>query len=181
MVPFLRFLRRFGRRSARYFTHFQKSVAEKNWIAIRRVSVCSLALLTGYFVMALFCVPANDSAGDLRGVYPPLHRLVAYTRRKKGVPSARQAEAVCLAYIVLIMTFITIITVFPYPGRPAIFFSLFCLLMKQNLNIKRRIIFIGCIFMLCFLVVLFVAIRVVLSVKKALNGAVTNKNANIEP
>lgn len=55
MVPFLRFLRRFGRRSARYFTHFQKSVAEKNWIAIRRVSVCSLALLTGYFVMALFC------------------------------------------------------------------------------------------------------------------------------
>ena len=88
--------------------------------------------------------------------------LVAYTRRKKGVPSARQAEAVCLAYIVLIMTFITIISVFPYPGRPAIFFSLFCLLMKQNLNIKRRIIFIGCIFMLCFLVVLFVAIRVVL-------------------
>ena len=88
--------------------------------------------------------------------------LVAYTRRKKGVPSARQAEAVCLAYIVLIMTFITIITVFPYPGRPAIFFSLFCLLMKQNLNIKRRILFIGCIFMLCFLVVLFVAIRVVL-------------------
>ena len=90
----------------------------------------------------------------------PYIGLVA--RRKKGVPSARQAEAVCLAYIVLIMTFITIISVFPYPGRPAIFFSLFCLLMKQNLNIKRRIIFIGCIFMLCFLVVLFVAIRVVL-------------------
>ena len=92
----------------------------------------------------------------------PYIGLVAYTRRKKGVPSARQAEAVCLAYIVLIMTFITIISVFPYPGRPAIFLSLFCLLMKQNLNIKRRIIFIGCIFMLCFLVVLFVAIRVVL-------------------
>lgn len=110
----------------------------------------------------------------------PYIGLVAYTRRKKGVPSARQAEAVCLAYIVLIMTFITIITVFPYPGRPAIFFSLFCLLMKQNLNIKRRIIFIGCIFMLCFLVVLFVAIRVVLSVKKALNGT-TAINAHIEP
>ena len=162
MVPFLRFLRRFGRRSARYFTHFQKSVAEKNWIAIRRVSVCSLALLTGYFVMALFCVPANDSAGDLRGVYPPLHRAGGLHPPEKGRPLRAAGGGVCLAYIVLIMTFITIISVFPYPGRPAIFFSLFCLLMKQNLNIKRRIIFIGCIFMLCFLVVLFVAIRVVL-------------------
>ena len=86
MVPFLRFLRRFGRRSARYFTHFQKSVAEKNWIAIRRVSVCSLALLTGYFVMALFCVPANDSAGDLRGVYTPLHRAGGLHPPEKGRP-----------------------------------------------------------------------------------------------
>lgn len=135
----------------------------------------------------LFCHGSVLCSGK-RFCWRPTGRLSSLTSGwwltpagKKGVPSARQAEAVCLAYIVLIMTFITIITVFPYPGRPAIFFSLFCLLMKQNLNIKRRIIFIGCIFMLCFLVVLFVAIRVVLSVKKALNGAVTNKNANIEP
>lgn len=130
MVPFLRFLRRFGRRSARYFTHFEKSVAEKNWIAIRRVSVCSLALLTGYFVMALFVFRQTILLATY-GAFILLHiGLVAYTRRKKGVPSARQAEAVCLAYIVLIMAFITIISVFPYPGRPAIFFSLFCLLMN---------------------------------------------------
>ena len=180
MVPFLRFLRRFGRRSARYFILFQKSVAEKNWIAIRRVSVCSLALLTGYFVMALFVFRQTILLATYGAFILPHIGLVAYTRRKKGVPSARQAETVCLAYIVLIMTFITIVTVFPYSGRPAIFFSLFCLLMKQNLNIKRRIIFIGCIFMLCFLVVLFVAIRVVLSVKKALNGT-TAINAHIEP
>lgn len=45
---------------------------------------------------------------------------------------------------------------------------------------KRKIIFIGCIFLLCFLVVLFVAIRVVLSIKKALNGT-TAINVHIEP
>lgn len=129
-MPFLRFFRRFGRRNAHYFTHFEKSVAEKNWIAIRRVSVCSLVLLAGYFIVAMF-VFRQTMLLAMYEVFILLHiGLTAYTLRKRSVPSARRAEAVCLTYIVLIMAFITAISVFPYPDRPAIFFPLFCLLMN---------------------------------------------------
>lgn len=180
MVPFSAFLTAFRTAERPLFHPFSKERRREKLDAIRRGQRVQPGA-----AHRLFCHGSVLCSGK-RFCWRPYGAFILLTSGwwltppEKGVPSARQAEAVCLAYIVLIMTFITIITVFPYPGRPAIFFSLFCLLMKQNLNIKRRIIFIGCIFMLCFLVVLFVAIRVVLSVKKALNGT-TAINAHIEP
>ena len=121
-----------NRRSSFYFSNFQKEIADKNLLMLRRLNLFSIALLLGYYVFALLYF--HDAILNL--AYPAILvsqiAILLYSQklRRQKEPSYREVRAMCTLYIFLMVSFILIISVFAYPERPGIFFPIFMLLIS---------------------------------------------------
>lgn len=123
-------IRRYYLRNANYFSRFADTIAEKNWMILRRVCLIAFMLIAAYFLLALFAF-REASLLAAYGVYLALSFCLSiFVWRRKSPPSNRVVRVSCLAFILLVLAFILMISVFPYPSRPAIFYPIVSLALS---------------------------------------------------
>lgn len=117
-------LKAFRVKNRKYITENREEIAEKNWTILKRISVLYSMILIGYAIMAFFVfrTPALNYVYlfyiflqvcfDLTLVYK-------YRGEKLGY---RTMECFCLVFCILVMAFITTVSVYPFPEKPAIYF-----------------------------------------------------------
>ena len=124
------FCHRQHERSFHYFTELRTDIARKNLLMLHRLNLCAVLLLILYSLTTAFIFRQPFLIG-IYCVFLIVHIIlsVAVNRlRKQPVSIFRTVQLLCLLFILSIMSFIIIISVFPFPDRPAIFFPIFLLL-----------------------------------------------------
>lgn len=126
-------IRAFTKESSHYFEAYTKEISASNLLLLQRLNVCALILQSSYFVLCIFLFPKQDillSYAAFLLVYVILWVFTRVYRKRETIPF-RTVQTLCTLFLVSVMSFITIISVFPYPDRPAIFFPLFYLLLSS--------------------------------------------------
>ncbi|WP_195984233.1 diguanylate cyclase [Clostridium sp. D33t1_170424_F3] len=119
------------RRSADYFTHYREDITNNNFIILRKAGIIYLLLLTFYAVLSTFMFRNTTllSCYVVFWVLSVAFVIVARNCYIKHRKSYRAMQTLCMLFIVLVMAFIIVISVFPYPTKPSIFFPIMYLVM----------------------------------------------------
>lgn len=119
------------RRSADYFTRYRAEITQNNFIILRKASIIYLLLLTFYAVLSTFMFRSTTLfiCYAVFWVLTVAFVIVARNCYIKHRKSCRAMQTLCMLFIVLVMAFIIVISVFPYPTNPSIFFPIMYLVM----------------------------------------------------
>lgn len=125
------FLDRFQRDSRTYFAQCAPEIARTNLGLLRKTNWISMAMLGLYLVLTCW-IFQNFVLAAIYCVYLAVNLLLMVVERRLARQQpldSRRVNRLCLLFVSYVMSFILIISVFPFPDRPAIFYPVFSLLM----------------------------------------------------
>ena len=125
------FFQKFRLESADYFKNYTADVSRNNMFLLRKASAIYTLLLLMYAVWAYFSFHAQLLTW-IYGMFILLavgFAMVVFRGAGKLKKSLKTGQALCVLFIIMVMGFITVVSVFPFPERPAIFFPILYLLM----------------------------------------------------
>lgn len=131
MRRLLRFIRSFRSATGEYFAHGQADVAAYNLALLRKGSIIAIALMVVYGCFSPLMLRSWPLVACY-AVFTVLEAaLYAAIRRAGARPAYAQVQRLSYLFVALTMGFVTTISIFPFPERPAIFFPLFYLLFSM--------------------------------------------------
>ena len=122
----LQYWKNFRRRSAVVMKECREDIIQSNLSMLKKMSVVALVLLFGYSVVTAFMFK-NQQLYLIYQVFLFIHAvfvLFAFWYAKQRRHSLAVTQGSCIAFILSIMMFITIISVVPYRQQPGIFFPI---------------------------------------------------------
>ncbi len=122
----LQYWKNFHKRSAAVMKECREDIIQSNLSMLQKMSVGALVLLFGYSVVTAFMF-RNQQLYLIYQVFLLIHAvfvLFAFWYAKQGRHSLAVTQGSCIAFILSIMMFITLISVVPYRQQPGIFFPI---------------------------------------------------------
>lgn len=126
MTAFCMYIKEFHRRNNLYFTQLKDEIAQDNLLTLRSSSIGFEIFLAIYGVWAFFAFKnlALNIFYLLYLIPNTFLMMISLKGKQSGQLTSRQVQCCCILYIAEVMSFIIGISIFPFPDRPAIFYSL---------------------------------------------------------
>ncbi len=126
-------IRNFIDESTKYFLECRENVILDNLSLLKKANYCALVVLLLYGCFGAFSFRSSSLTFTYL-IFFVLHGMMAffirhYNRRKYF--SFRMVQRLCMLFVILVMSFILVISIFPFRDRPAIFFSIFIMAIGQ--------------------------------------------------
>lgn len=119
----LQYWKNFHKRSAAVMKECREDIIQSNLSMLQKMSVAALVLLFGYSVVTAFMF-RNQQLYLIYQVFLLIHAvfvLFSFWYAKQGRHSLAVTQGSCIAFILSIMMFVTLISVVPYRQHPGIF------------------------------------------------------------
>lgn len=119
-------LRLFYKKNQQYVAESKAEIAEKNCETLKRAGLCYTLLLLAYAVMASF-IFKEASLNLLYAAFLAIqivYDFLAVTILFKGNGEYKVVQLFCTVFCILVMSFIILVSVYPFPKRPGIFFPI---------------------------------------------------------
>lgn len=125
------FFSQFCRESQDYFSNYKDDIAKNNLILLRQAWLIYTLLLCLYSIIAAFLF-RDIKLNLIYIIFLALAFLtmlpVRYISEKREI-SFRVIQILCAVFVCMVMSFVIVISVLPYPDRPGIFFPIVYLLL----------------------------------------------------
>lgn len=131
MRRLLRFIQSFRSATGEYFTHGQADIAAYNLALLRKGSIIAIALMILYGCFSPLMLHSWALVACYAAFTVLEAALCAVIYRAGAHPAYAQVQCLSYLFVALIMGFVTTISLYPFPDRPAIFFPLFYLLFSM--------------------------------------------------
>lgn len=123
------YCKEFHRRSTLVFSDCKEEIAKNNLAMLQKTSIVSLVLLFGYSIATTFIFKSQqlDLIYQVFLLVQAFFALFSFWYRKKENPAYRVVQWMCFGFVLSLMLFATLISIFPFQERPGIFFPVFYL------------------------------------------------------
>lgn len=126
MAAFFTYIKQYHFRTIQYFTKLEEEIAQDNLLTLRSASIGFEIFLAIYGIWAFFAF--QNLALNIFYLFYLLPNTFLMTTslkiKRSGQITAKKIQRCCVLYIIEVMSFIIGISIFPFPDRPAIFYSL---------------------------------------------------------
>ncbi|WP_052446636.1 GGDEF domain-containing protein [Candidatus Soleaferrea massiliensis] len=125
------FIKKTKSKSADYFSEYQQDIAGNNAIMLKKANILYIALLSVYTVVSAL-IFRNTMLLMIYMVFiicAAAFLLVQDRMIRRYHHSFAITQALCMDFIMMVMAFVIVISVLPFPERPAIFFPILYLVM----------------------------------------------------
>lgn len=121
----------FHKKSQNYFSGYKKEIADNNLILLQQAGWIYTILLCLYSVVAVFLfreVKLNITYAIFLSLALIMLFSIYYMSKRKTA-SYCLIQAFCTMFVCMVMSFVIVISVFPFPDRPGIFFPVVYLIL----------------------------------------------------
>ncbi|MEG1822957.1 MAG: GGDEF domain-containing protein [Clostridiales bacterium] len=128
---FISFIHRYKNNNEIYFSQCQEEITLANVLLLKHLSVITIIMLGIYFltILTIFDSPMLIIIYSIFMIVHLVFLVFSLYYAKKPHHKYQTTQNACLCFSISLLCFITIISIFPYPDHPAVFFPIFIIIL----------------------------------------------------